>query len=187
MEVGRGPNWGCSAIIKKSRRLAKCNFHPSSLFVLLTQSHQGGCDGNACSTLGREQKFIYVLAGRRGKRPLGRPMRRWEHNITTDLKVEGQEGVDWIQLAQNRYQRRAPVNTEHSAAWCYTNFSGYVIKRSQLCHLRIEVLRAIAMFLLIVFFSRKASLLIKITLLNGDKIQIIGKDSDKTKIKLASN
>jgi hypothetical protein len=45
-------------------------------------------------------------------------MRRWEHNITTDLKVTGQEGVDWIQLAQNMGQWRAPVNTKHSAALC---------------------------------------------------------------------
>jgi hypothetical protein len=66
-----------------------------------------------------EKRNSYVLVGRgEGKKPLGRPMRRWEHNITKDLKVAGQEGVDWIQLAQNRDQGRAPVNTEHSAAWC---------------------------------------------------------------------
>jgi hypothetical protein len=35
------------------------------------------------------------------KRPLGRPMRRWEDNIKTDLHEVGW-GMDWIELAQDR-------------------------------------------------------------------------------------
>jgi hypothetical protein len=40
-----------------------------------------------------------------GKRPIGRPRRMWESNIKMDLKEIGWGGVDWIHLAQNRYQR----------------------------------------------------------------------------------
>jgi len=44
-----------------------------------------------------------VLVGKpEGKRPLGRPRRRWEDNIKMDLQELGCEGVDWIELAQDR-------------------------------------------------------------------------------------
>jgi hypothetical protein len=37
-----------------------------------------------------------------GKRPLGRPRRRWEDNIKMDLQEVGCEGMDWIDLTQDR-------------------------------------------------------------------------------------
>ena len=43
-------------------------------------------------------------------RPLGRPRRRWDDNIKMDLQEVGCEGMDWIQLAQDRNRRRALVN-----------------------------------------------------------------------------
>jgi hypothetical protein len=46
-----------------------------------------------------------------GKRPLGRTRRRWEDNIRMDLREIGWGGVDWIDLAQDRDQWRALVNT----------------------------------------------------------------------------
>jgi hypothetical protein len=47
--------------------------------------------------------FNRVLVGKpEGKRPLGRPRRRWEDNIKTDLQEVGREGMDWIELAQDR-------------------------------------------------------------------------------------
>jgi hypothetical protein len=59
-----------------------------------------------------EGRGVYrVLVGRpKGKRPLGRPRHRWEDNIKMDLRVIGIDGVNWIQLAQNRVQWRACVN-----------------------------------------------------------------------------
>jgi hypothetical protein len=45
-----------------------------------------------------------------GKKPLGRPRRRWEDNIKIDLKEVGGGGMDWIELAQDRYRWRALVN-----------------------------------------------------------------------------
>jgi hypothetical protein len=53
-----------------------------------------------------------VLVGRpEGKRPLGRPRRRWENNIKMDLREIGIDGENWIQLAQDRVQWRSGVNT----------------------------------------------------------------------------
>ena len=45
-----------------------------------------------------------------GKRPLGRPRRRWEDNIKMDLKEVGCGGMEWIELAQDRDRWRALVN-----------------------------------------------------------------------------
>jgi hypothetical protein len=47
----------------------------------------------------------------KGKRPLGRLRRRWVDNIKIDLRGKGWDGVDWIDLAQDRDQWRTLVNT----------------------------------------------------------------------------
>jgi hypothetical protein len=60
-----------------------------------------------------EGRGVYkVLVGRlEGKRPLGRPRRRGEDNIKMDLREIGIDMANWIQLAQERVQWRACVNT----------------------------------------------------------------------------
>ena len=45
-----------------------------------------------------------------GKRSLGRPRRRWDDNIKMDLQEVGCEGMDWIDVAQDRDRWRALVN-----------------------------------------------------------------------------
>jgi hypothetical protein len=45
-----------------------------------------------------------------GKRPLGRPRRRWFYNVKIDLLEISWGGVDWICLAQDRDKWRALVN-----------------------------------------------------------------------------
>jgi hypothetical protein len=45
-----------------------------------------------------------------GKRPPGRPRRRWEGNIKIDLREIGWGGMDWIYLAQDKDQPRALVS-----------------------------------------------------------------------------
>jgi hypothetical protein len=53
-----------------------------------------------------------VLVGKpEGKRPLGRPRRRWEDGIRMDLREIGWGSVEWIQLAQDRDRWLAIVNT----------------------------------------------------------------------------
>jgi hypothetical protein len=45
------------------------------------------------------------------ERPLGRPRRRWVDNIKIELRETGRDDMDWIDLAQDRDQWRALVNT----------------------------------------------------------------------------
>jgi hypothetical protein len=62
--------------------------------------------------MGDERCVYRVLVGRtEGKRPLGRPRRRWEDNIKMDLREIGIDGANWIQLAQDRAQWRGCLNT----------------------------------------------------------------------------
>ena len=59
-----------------------------------------------------ERRVVYrILVGNpEGKKPLGRPRSRWEDNIKIDVQEVGRGGMDWIDLAQERYWRRAFVN-----------------------------------------------------------------------------
>ena len=45
-----------------------------------------------------------------GKRPLGRPRRKWKNNIKMDLQEVGYEGMDWIDVAQDRDRWRTLAN-----------------------------------------------------------------------------
>jgi hypothetical protein len=61
--------------------------------------------------MGEGRSVYRVLVGKpEGKRPLGRPKRRWEDNIKIHLGEIGIEGANWIQLAQDRIQWWAFVN-----------------------------------------------------------------------------
>jgi hypothetical protein len=62
--------------------------------------------------LGEKRNAYRLLVGNpEGTRPLGRPRRRWVDNIKMDLREIGWDGGDWIDLAQDRDQRRALMNT----------------------------------------------------------------------------
>jgi hypothetical protein len=68
--------------------------------------------GRACSTNGEERNAYRILVGKPdGKRPLGRPRHRWVNNIKMDLREIGWDGMDWIDLAQDRDQWSALANT----------------------------------------------------------------------------
>jgi hypothetical protein len=61
--------------------------------------------------MGEGRKVYRVAMGKpEGKRPLGRPRRKWEDGIKMDLREIGWGGVEWIQLAQDRDRWRAVVN-----------------------------------------------------------------------------
>jgi hypothetical protein len=59
-----------------------------------------------------EGRGVYrVLVGKpEGRRPLGRPRRRWEDNIRMDLREVGCGCMDWMELAQDRERWRASVS-----------------------------------------------------------------------------
>jgi hypothetical protein len=61
--------------------------------------------------MGEKRNAYRLLIGMpEGKRPLGRPRRRWVDSIKMDLLEIGWGGVDWIGLAQDRDKRRDLVN-----------------------------------------------------------------------------
>jgi hypothetical protein len=61
--------------------------------------------------MGEEGGAYRILVGRpEGRRPPGRPRRRWEDNIKTVLREVGWGGMNWIELAQDRGRWRALVN-----------------------------------------------------------------------------
>ena len=61
--------------------------------------------------MGEEREVYRVLVGKpEGKRPLGRPRRRWADNIRTNLQEVGCVYMDWIGLAQDRDRWRTLVS-----------------------------------------------------------------------------
>ena len=63
------------------------------------------------ASMGEERVVYRVLVGKlEGKRPLGRPRRRWVDNIRMDLQEVGCGHVDWIGLAQERARWRTLVS-----------------------------------------------------------------------------
>jgi hypothetical protein len=61
--------------------------------------------------MGEERKVHKVLVGKpEGRRPLGRPKRRWEDGVRMDIREIGLRSVDWIRLAQDRDWWRAVVS-----------------------------------------------------------------------------
>jgi hypothetical protein len=61
--------------------------------------------------MGEGRNAYRILVGKlEGRRPLGRPRRRWVDNIKMDLREVGWDGGDWIDLAQDMDRWRAYMN-----------------------------------------------------------------------------
>jgi hypothetical protein len=83
----------------------------SSNIVRVIKSRRMRCAKHV-ARMGKGRGVYRVLVGRpEGKKPLGRPRRRWEDNIKMDLKEIGIYGANWIRLARDRVQWRTFVNT----------------------------------------------------------------------------
>jgi hypothetical protein len=68
--------------------------------------------GGSCSTNGEKKNAYRLLVGKpEGKRPLGRPRRKWVDNIRMDLGEVVWGDVVWIGLAKDRNRWRAVVNS----------------------------------------------------------------------------
>jgi hypothetical protein len=66
------------------------------------------------SRMGEDRGMHRVLMGKPdGKRPLGRPRRRWEDNIKMDLEELGGGRGDWMELAQDRDRWRTQIGRAH--------------------------------------------------------------------------
>jgi hypothetical protein len=65
--------------------------------------------------MGENRNAYRILVGKpEGKRPVGRPRHRWVDNIKIDLREIRWDGMDWIDLAQDRDQWRACVARQQS-------------------------------------------------------------------------
>ena len=86
------------------------NLYSSPNIVRVIKSRRMRWAGHvAC--MGEERGVYRVLVGKpEGKRPLGRPRRRWVDNIMMDLQEVGCGYVDWIGLAQDRDSWRTRVS-----------------------------------------------------------------------------
>jgi hypothetical protein len=58
----------------------------------------------------RRNSYRIRVGNPEGRRPLGRPRRRWVGNIKMDFREVGWDGMDWINLAQDRDRWRVYVN-----------------------------------------------------------------------------
>jgi len=76
---------------------------------ILIKSRRMKLAGHVVRTGDRKRAYRVLVWRPEGKRPLGRPRRRWEDNIIMGLK-KWDGGMNWICLAQNRDRWRALVN-----------------------------------------------------------------------------
>jgi hypothetical protein len=87
------------------------DFYYSPSIIRIIKSRRMLLAGHV-ARMGEKRNAYRLLVGKpEGKRPLGRPRRRWVYNIGMDLGEVGWGGVDWIGLAQDRNRRRALVNS----------------------------------------------------------------------------
>jgi hypothetical protein len=87
------------------------NLHSSLDIVRMIKSRRMRWAGHvACMGEGRDV-YRVLVGSPEGKRPRGIPRHRWEDNIKMDLREIGIDETNWIQLAQDRVQWRAFVNT----------------------------------------------------------------------------
>jgi hypothetical protein len=86
------------------------NLYSSPKIIRMIKSKRMRLAGHV-ARMGETRNAYRILVGKtEGKRPLGRPRRRWVDNIKMDLRKIGWDGRDWIELAQDRDQWRALVN-----------------------------------------------------------------------------
>jgi hypothetical protein len=87
------------------------NFYSSPNIIRMIKSRNMRWAGHI-ARMGDKRNAYRMLVGKpEGKRPLGRERRRWVDNIKIDLREIEWVGVDWIELAQEKEQWRALVNT----------------------------------------------------------------------------
>ena len=92
----------CCLYTRKIKLRNSLKFHSSPNIVRVIKSRRMRWAGHVVR-MGEEREMYRVLVGKpEGRRPLGRPRRRWVDNIRTDLQEVGCGYMDWIGLAQDR-------------------------------------------------------------------------------------
>jgi hypothetical protein len=87
-----------------------CRAYSSPNIIRVIKSIRMGWAGHV-ARMGEGRSAYRVLMGRpEGRRPLGRPRRRWEDNIKMDLQEVGWDGMAWIDMTQDKERWRALVS-----------------------------------------------------------------------------
>jgi hypothetical protein len=85
--------------------------YSSPSIIIIIKSRRMRWARHLARVLEKRNAYRLFVGKPEGKRPLGRPRRRWVHNIGMDIGEVGWGGVDWIGLTQNRNKWRAFVNS----------------------------------------------------------------------------
>jgi hypothetical protein len=92
-----------------NEQLHKCCSLPNIISVISSMRMRWA--GHVERKGGKRNAYRVLVGKTGGRKTLGRPRRRWDDNIKTDLREVGWCRVDCIDLVQDRYQWRAHVNT----------------------------------------------------------------------------
>jgi hypothetical protein len=87
------------------------NLYTSPRIIKITKSRRMRWAGHMARMGEKRNVYRLLVVEPEGKRPLGRPRRRWTDNIKMDLLEIGLNVVDWIGVAQDRYRWSALVNS----------------------------------------------------------------------------
>jgi hypothetical protein len=86
------------------------NLYCSPSIIRIIKSRRVRWAGHV-TRMGEKSAYRILVGKPEGKRPLGRPRHRWDNNIKMDFRKMEWVSMDWIDLAQDRDQWRAHVNT----------------------------------------------------------------------------
>jgi hypothetical protein len=87
------------------------NFYSSPSIIRMIKSRRLRRAGNVARMKEKRNAYRILVENPEGKRPVGRPTRRWLDNIKMDLREIGWGGMQWIDVVQDRGQWRALVIT----------------------------------------------------------------------------
>jgi hypothetical protein len=80
------------------------NSYSTPTIIRMIKSMRMRWTGHVARMWAKRNAYSIVVGNPEGKRPLGRPRRRWVNNVKIDLTEIGWGGMDWIDLAQDRVQ-----------------------------------------------------------------------------------
>jgi hypothetical protein len=93
------------------RRMELHDLYLSPSIIRIIESRRVRWAGHVARIREKRNAYRLLVGKPEGKRPLGRPRRRWVDNIRMDILEVGWGDVDWIGLAQDRDKWRALVNS----------------------------------------------------------------------------